>query len=49
MAQNVDAESIESLYSGDALVIRGKVKGSENVQERVIDIKAEPKTDEAKK
>jgi hypothetical protein len=39
----VDAESIESSYDGAELVLRGKVKGSENIKERTINIKHQPK------
>jgi len=46
--ENVDAESIESSYNGEELVLRGKVKGSENIKERVVEIKQHPK-EQAKK
>ncbi len=40
--QNVDVDSMESMFTSEGhLVIRAKVKGSENVQERTINISRE--------
>ena len=46
----MESDTIESLLTSDGhLVITGKVKGSENIHERTINIEREPvKTDSEK-